>query len=190
MMGPSSPCKALQLGAALVMLFVTPGFKSSLEGAPRPSQCTDGCPEAVRRQDVAHPHRLRRRARHYRLTIPETSRYTFDVARDVEKAVDDVKAYMEGKPGGDPDELAPAQTRLAMRQNMKVPQASVRGFIRHYGKLENGKLLFGTGFRGLLVMWPIMGCRSTMPPSWVSLGTRPRMPRACMTSCIEPPWAT
>ena len=47
-------------------------------------------------------------ALYYRLTIPETPRYTFDVARDVEKAKEDVEAYMVGKHEGTPDELARA----------------------------------------------------------------------------------
>jgi hypothetical protein len=51
-------------------------------------------------------------ALYYRLTIPETPRYTFDVARDVEKVNDDVEAYMAGKASGDSvDEVARAKGR-------------------------------------------------------------------------------
>jgi len=42
---------------------------------------------------------------YYRLTIPETPRYTFDVGRDVEKAGEDATAYMKGKAEGHPDEI-------------------------------------------------------------------------------------
>lgn len=45
---------------------------------------------------------------YYRLTIPKTPRYTFNVARDVEKAKENVEAYMVGKHEGTPDELARA----------------------------------------------------------------------------------
>jgi PHS family inorganic phosphate transporter-like MFS transporter len=47
-------------------------------------------------------------ALYYRLTIPETLCYTFDVASDVEKAGDDVEAYMAGKSEGKPNEIARA----------------------------------------------------------------------------------
>ncbi|KAL8352554.1 hypothetical protein RB601_002732 [Gaeumannomyces tritici] len=36
-------------------------------------------------------------ALYYRITIPETPRYTFDVAQDIEKADADIKAYMASK---------------------------------------------------------------------------------------------
>jgi MFS transporter, PHS family, inorganic phosphate transporter len=82
-------------------------------------------------------------ALYYRLTIPETPRYTFDVARDVEKANDDVEAYMKGKREGSPDEVARAQA-LKEAENLAVPKASFRDFISFYGQWKNGKVLLGT----------------------------------------------
>ena len=79
-----------------------------------------------------------------RLTIPETPRYTFDVARDVEKAGDDVKAYISGKHEGDSDEVARAQTSLAAKDNLDVPKAGFKDFCRHYSKTKNFLLLLGT----------------------------------------------
>lgn len=80
-----------------------------------------------------------------RLTIPETPRYTFDVARDVEKAAVDVETYRSGKHGeGHADEIARVQARQAAEQQITVPKASFGDFIRHYSKLKNGLLLFGT----------------------------------------------
>lgn len=79
-----------------------------------------------------------------RLTIPETPRYTFDVARDVEKADEDVKAYMTGKREGETDEVARAQVQQGARENLQVPKAGWGDFFRHYGKLKNFFLLLGT----------------------------------------------
>jgi PHS family inorganic phosphate transporter-like MFS transporter len=83
-------------------------------------------------------------ALYYRLTIPETPRYTFDVARDVEKAGDDVEAYMAGKASGNPNELARAQGKIAGEEQMTVPKASFKDFISFYSTWKNGKILLGT----------------------------------------------
>jgi PHS family inorganic phosphate transporter-like MFS transporter len=83
-------------------------------------------------------------ALYYRLTIPETPRYTFDVARDVEKAGDDVEAYMAGKASGKPDELTRAQGKIAGEEQMTVPKASFKDFITFYSTWKNGKILLGT----------------------------------------------
>ena len=76
-------------------------------------------------------------ALYYRLTIPETPRYTFDVARDIEKGRTDVTAYMTGKHEGKPDEVAQAQARKASVA-LEVPKASWKDFFRFYGKWKNG----------------------------------------------------
>ena len=83
-------------------------------------------------------------ALYYRLTIPETPRYTFDVARDVEQGGEDVQAYMNGQSGGKPDEIARVQGQVAGREKMTVPKASFRDFLSYYGKWKNGKVLLGT----------------------------------------------
>jgi PHS family inorganic phosphate transporter-like MFS transporter len=83
-------------------------------------------------------------ALYYRLTIPETPRYTFDVARDVEKAKEDAEAYLQGKSSGNPDEIARVQARIAGETRMTVPKASFRDFISYYSQWKNGKILLGT----------------------------------------------
>ena len=82
-------------------------------------------------------------ALYYRLTIPETPRYTFDVARDAEKAGDDVEAYMAGKSGGNPDVIAQAQSK-ANGDAIAVPKASFKDFLSYYSHWKNGKVLLGT----------------------------------------------
>ncbi|KAL6357085.1 hypothetical protein LRP88_10703 [Fusarium phalaenopsidis] len=136
-----------QLVAALVMMFLTLGFKHALEGAPDTKHCTGDCQVAVDKMwrtlvgFGAVPACI---ALYYRLTIPETPRYTFDVARDVEKADEDVKAYMTGKREGETDEVARAQVQQGARANLQVPKASWGDFFRHYSKLKNASLLLGT----------------------------------------------
>ncbi|KAF2258322.1 MFS general substrate transporter, partial [Lojkania enalia] len=133
-----------QLGGAIVMLCLTAGFKGSLEGAKDYASCTGECRVAVDKMWRALigigivPAAI---ALYYRLTIPETPRYTFDVARDVEKANEDVKAYISGKRGeGHPDEITQAAARRASVA-LEVPKASWSDFFRFYGRLNNGKIL-------------------------------------------------
>ncbi|KAI1445374.1 phosphate permease [Annulohypoxylon stygium] len=136
-----------QLVCAFVMLFVTLGFKQQLEVSPKPADCTGYCTIAVDKMwrtligFGAVPACI---ALYYRLTIPETPRYTFDIGRDVEKAADDVKAYISGKPEGQPDDVARIQAREAAQTQMTIPKASWSDFCSHYAKPKNGLLLFGT----------------------------------------------
>jgi PHS family inorganic phosphate transporter-like MFS transporter len=136
-----------QLTAAFVMLFVTLGFKDSTSTAATTKVCTGGCAQAVDKMwriligFGAVPGCI---ALYYRLTIPETPRYTFDVARDVEKANDDVQAYMHGKHEGTPDEFARITAAKNAAEQMTVGQASWTDFFRHYAIPRNGLLLAGT----------------------------------------------
>ncbi|KUI60719.1 Repressible high-affinity phosphate permease [Cytospora mali] len=137
-----------QLAAALVMLFVTLGFKESLETSSKLANCTGDCAVAVDKMWRtliglgAVPGCI---ALYYRLTIPETPRYTFDVKRDVEKADEDAKYYVSGKRG---EAVVNEVSRLAAQKNaqdaMQVPKASFKDFMRHYAKPKNGMLLAGT----------------------------------------------
>ncbi|PMD56373.1 phosphate permease [Hyaloscypha bicolor E] len=137
-----------QLGAAVIMIIVTAGFKESLLTSKTYANCQGVCGVAVDKMwrtligFGAVPACI---ALYYRLTIPETPRYTFDVARDVEKAGDDVAAYMAGKASGDSvDEVARAKGRIAGEEVMTVPKASFKDFISYYSKWKNGKILLGT----------------------------------------------
>lgn len=136
-----------QLTAAIIMLIVTAGFKDSLETSTKVSNCTGVCAVAVDKMwrvligFGAVPGCI---ALYYRLTIPETPRYTFDVQRDVEKADQDAKYYVSGKRGeANVDEIA----RIAAAKNanqMQIPKAGFKDFMRHYAVPKNGLLLAGT----------------------------------------------
>ncbi|KAI0200387.1 major facilitator superfamily domain-containing protein [Astrocystis sublimbata] len=136
-----------QLTGAFVMLFLTLGFKEALSASPSIDQCDGWCGVAVDKMwralvgFGAVPAAI---ALYYRLTIPETPRYTFDVGRDVEKAAEDVKAYMSGRNEGRPDDMARLQTRMAAQEQMQTPKASWSDFFRHYSIRKNYLLLIGT----------------------------------------------
>lgn len=83
-------------------------------------------------------------ALYYRLTIPETPRYTFDVARDVEKAGEDTKAYIQGKAEGRPDEVRRATIIADSEGRLETPKASWGDFVSHYRQWKFGKVLLGT----------------------------------------------
>lgn len=144
-----------QLGGAIVMLCLVAGFKSKLEPAASYGNCVGSCQVAVDKMWRALigigivPACI---ALYYRLTIPETPRYTFDVARDVEKANEDTKHYLSGKKGeGSPDEITQVAARRQSVAQLEVPTASFGDFFRFYGKLRNGKILFGTAMSWLLL---------------------------------------
>ncbi|KAK1140980.1 acid phosphatase pho5 [Aspergillus melleus] len=136
-----------QFGAAIVALIVTAGFKDSLESAASVGKCSGACQLAVDKMwrvvigFGAVPACI---ALYYRLTIPETPRYTFDVARDIIKANADVRAYVEGRHEGHPDEVK----RIAVLQDENIelvtPKASWPDFWAHYSQWKNGKVLLGT----------------------------------------------
>ncbi|KAH8674776.1 major facilitator superfamily domain-containing protein [Tricladium varicosporioides] len=136
-----------QLVAGLIMLFVTLGFKQSLLTAKTYATCQGVCGVAVDKMwrtligFGAVPACI---ALYYRLTIPETPRYTFDVARDVEKANEDVEAYIAGRAEGHPDDVQRVQGKIAAQERMKVPKASFGDFVRYYSKWKNGRILLGT----------------------------------------------
>jgi PHS family inorganic phosphate transporter-like MFS transporter len=53
-------------------------------------------------------------------------------------------AYMTGKREGHPDEIARITANKAAQDGLQVPKASLSDFFRHYGKLKNALVLFGT----------------------------------------------
>ncbi|KAI9881192.1 MAG: acid phosphatase pho5 [Pleopsidium flavum] len=136
-----------QFCAAIIALIVAAGFKESLSTASNAAQCGGVCGLAVDKMwrviigFGAVPGCI---ALYYRLTIPETPRYTFDVARDVEKAGEDTKAYIQGKAEGHPDEIRRVQGIQNSSQHLDTPKASWGDFIRHYGQWKHGKVLLGT----------------------------------------------
>jgi PHS family inorganic phosphate transporter-like MFS transporter len=136
-----------QFAAGIMSLIVTTGFKESLLSAQKVSECSGVCGIAVDKMwrviigFGAVPGCI---ALYYRLTIPETPRYTFDVSRDVVKAGSDVKAYLSSQPEGIPDEITRVNQMRDAAPRMEIPKASWGDFIHHYGQWKYGKILLGT----------------------------------------------
>ena len=136
-----------QFTAAIIALIVTSGFKESLLTAKTQAECDGVCALAVDKMwrviigFGAVPGCI---ALYFRLTIPETPRYTFDVARDVDKGGEDVKAYVQGRAEGHPDEVNRAATLQDARIRLDPPKASWADFFAHYGTWRHGKVLLGT----------------------------------------------
>jgi len=136
-----------QFGAGIIALIVTAGFKESLMSGKDVGHCGGVCGLAVDKMwrviigFGAVPGCI---ALYYRLTIPETPRYTFDVSRDVVKAGSDIKSYLNNKPEGIPDEIARVQAVRDNAGQLAVPKGSLSDFWRHYSQWKYGKVLLGT----------------------------------------------
>src|SRR5258706_7195612 len=74
-------------------------------------------------------------ALYYRLTIPETPRFTMDIERNVQQATNYVDNFLStGTFYVDPD---------AVRQRVDAPKASRRDFANYFSKWKNLKILIG-----------------------------------------------
>lgn len=124
------------VAAALVAFIVTAAYKNAILASPTTTHVDNidpmwrlliglGCVPGVV-------------ALYFRLTIPETPRFTMDIERNIQQATADIKAVMAGR-SGYRDEDAPTQ-------RVDAPKASWSDFARHFGKWENGKVLFGTAY--------------------------------------------
>ncbi|KUI68322.1 Repressible high-affinity phosphate permease [Cytospora mali] len=136
-----------QLCAATVALVVTVAFKDSFLGIEREQDCDYACQSAADRCwrliiGVGTLPALF--ALYYRITIPETPRYTFDVAHDVEKADADITAYMARKPEGHVDKIRQARLLKLAGPSLSTPAASWQDLGSYFGKWKNLEALLGT----------------------------------------------
>ncbi|KAK9774757.1 putative Major facilitator superfamily domain-containing protein [Seiridium cardinale] len=138
-----------QLLAAVVALIVTAAFKDAYHGAANMASCDYVCQAAADRSwriivgVGAIPACF---ALYYRITIPETPRYTFEVAKDVEQADADIKAYMASKSEGEVDEVKRARMKRVASPALAIPAASWQDVISYFGQWKNAKMLIGTTF--------------------------------------------
>jgi len=136
-----------QFAAAVIALIVTSGFKGSLEPVKSVATCTGACNEAVDKMwrvvigFGAVPACI---ALYFRLTIPETPRYTFDVTRDLVKGKEDIIAYMAGRAEGSYDEVQRVSAIQDNTQKLSVGKPSWADFAAYYGQWKNLKVLLGT----------------------------------------------
>ena len=90
-------------------------------------------------------------ALYFRLTIPETPRYTMDIDRNVQKAKEDVENFVHSREFVvDPD---------AIVQRVQSKSASRSDFVSYFHRWENRKLLIGT-----CVSWFMLDVRLKVQP--------------------------
>ncbi|KAI0152335.1 phosphate permease [Hypoxylon sp. NC0597] len=149
-----------QLLAAVVALIVTASFKDAFGNAPDVNQCDYACQTAADRcwriivGFGAFPACF---ALYYRITIPETPRYTFEVAKDVEKAAADIKAYMASQGEGEVDEIAQARMKKLAAPALNIPSASWHDLYSYFTQWRNAKDLafYGLGLNNQIVLQAI-----------------------------------
>lgn len=136
-----------QFASVLVTLIATTSYKSVLEQAMTAGDCTGDCQLAVDRMwriIVGVGSIPAVFAMYYRLTIPETPRYTFDVARDVFRAEQDTDSYLAGKSQGFTDKDFRLHMVHVQESRLRVPRGSIKDFCRYFGQWKYGKVLLGT----------------------------------------------
>lgn len=136
-----------QLLAAVVALIVTASFGDVFRNAAGLDHCDYACQTAADRcwriiiGVGAIPAVF---ALYYRITIPETPRYTFEVARDVEKAAADIKAYVAREAEGEVDEVKQARMKKVASPALNIPSASCGDAYEYFSQWKNAKVLIGT----------------------------------------------
>lgn len=136
-----------QLFCALIALITTHAFESALSPVSSESNCDASCRVAADRSwriivgVGAVPACF---AMYYRITIPETPRYTFDVQNDIEKADADIRAYVASKARGEFDELQQIRLKKLAGPSLSVPKASWADLFTYFGAWGNLKVLIGT----------------------------------------------
>ncbi|KAG8213224.1 major facilitator superfamily domain-containing protein [Butyriboletus roseoflavus] len=125
-----------QLASSIVAIIVVSAYKNAILAAPYPCAVPVdytwrlliglGCVPGVI-------------ALYFRLTIPETPRFTMDVERNVEQATQDIDNVLTtGRYIEDDDAV--------FSQRVKAPRATRADFVAHFSQWKNGKVLLGTAY--------------------------------------------
>lgn len=128
--------------AAIVSLLCIIGFKNSLDSADCDKDCQLALDKSWR---IIYGMGILPAiiALYFRLTIPETIRYTLDVSRNESNAACNVVDFMDGKRVDEATRLLGQALRLP-GGFQAPPRASLRDFRRFFGLWKNAKLLVGT----------------------------------------------
>lgn len=139
-----------QLLGGIVSVICVVAWKSDLIGAETATECVGDCAKAVDqmwRVLIGFGCVPAVCALYFRLTIPETPRYTFDVSRDIEKGAADSDQFTSGKVGNAPAaeiEMLRETVVSSHEEEYAPPKASWSDFWRHFGQWKHGKILLGT----------------------------------------------
>lgn len=133
-----------QLLAAVVGLLTTIAFQGSYSGIGPNGPCDGACRVAADRSwriivgVGAIPACI---VMWYRITIPETPRYTFDVQHDVDAADADIRAYVSSGRLKDPSSTSKRNNRYS---TLDVPKASWADAKKFFLQPRNMRALIGT----------------------------------------------
>ncbi|OWB56603.1 hypothetical protein B5S28_g2510 [[Candida] boidinii] len=138
-----------QLFAGIVAIICVAGYKDALIVAETSAQCEGSCIRAcdqMWRIVVGFGCLPGCVALYFRLTIPESPRYTFDVSRELEKATADAAKFTSGLHGnaesGDIEVLKETEAKLT--EEYAPPKASFKDFVSHFSKWKHLRILIGT----------------------------------------------
>lgn len=161
-----------QVAAGIVALVLVEGYKDDLKAAKSGSTCGPSCKRALDQMwriligMGCVPGCI---ALYFRLTIPESPRYSLDVELKATEGVTDTSKFVSGLKGQDDIEHLqsnPTAVVAAMQEHpygessdasespVRVdapiehtpPKASFKDFCHHFGQWKYGKILFGTAF--------------------------------------------
>ncbi|KAH9063957.1 phosphate permease [Lactarius vividus] len=82
-------------------------------------------------------------ALYFRLTIPETPRFTMDIERNVKQACRNIETVLSA------NGVTPGVWRVdpeASTERTDAPRASISDFKRYFGQWKNARVLFGTAY--------------------------------------------
>ncbi len=137
-----------QFAAAIIALIVTASFKTSLEPVKTVADCLGDCRKSVDimwRILIGFGGIPGWFALYYRMTIPETPRYTFDIAHDLEKATVDTRAFRSGQYGeGQTDPIRRAEVQQDIKTKYHTARPTWKHFVRYFSKRKNALALLGT----------------------------------------------
>ncbi|PPQ65272.1 hypothetical protein CVT26_000232 [Gymnopilus dilepis] len=103
-------------------------------------------------------------ALYFRLTIPETPRFTMDIERNIDQASHDIKNVLSGGERAEEDEFV---------QRIDAPKASWGDFCAYFGQLHNFKILLGTAYSwfALDIAFYGLGLNSSIVLQAINFGT-------------------
>ncbi|KAH3903645.1 phosphate transporter PHO84 SCDLUD_001290 [Saccharomycodes ludwigii] len=139
-----------QLSAGILALILVAGYRKDLDYAANGKECDFRCRKACDQMwrilvgMGCLPGCL---ALYYRLTIPESPRYTMDVECEVNKAAADTSKFVSGQTGNaDENEVNVLERAPTAVEPVEItpPKASFKDFIHHFSKWRHFKILFGT----------------------------------------------
>lgn len=121
-----------QLLAGLVALVCVAGFKDSLDKTHCDYECRKAC-DMMWRILIGFGAVPAICALYFRLTIPESPRYTMDIENDIEGGAQDAEGFTSNK----------CETKTVTKAST-ASGASFGDFCRHFSQWKHGKILIGT----------------------------------------------